>query len=228
MIDAVRIAIDAMSPVIVLSDAYLANAVSEWVAPAADALPAIGRSRSEASAAYDRDPETLARAWVAPGTPGLSYRVGGIEKDAVTGNISYDPANHERMVTLRAEKIARIAARETGGCLMEGPETGELLVIGWGSTFGPIRQAARNLRDAGHAVAHLHLRQLWPLPAALAGAMRRYRHVVCAEMNSGQLTAMLRSATLIDVRPVTQVNGRPFLVSTLEAAFAARLQESAP
>ncbi len=174
--------------------------------------------------AFTRDPDTLGRQWVAPGTPGLVYRVGGIEKDAVTGNISYDPDNHEQMVKLRAEKIARVAERNDRAMIHEGPDSGELLAIGWGSTFGPVRQAVRNLQTAGHSVAHLHLRQLSPLPSGLEAILKRYKKIVCAEMNSGQLANMLRAKYLLPVEPVTQISGRPFLVHTLEAEFSARLK----
>ena len=125
---------------------------------------------------------------MAPGTPGLIHRVGGIEKDSVTGNISYDPDNHEEMVRIRAEKIARVANRNERAMIHEGAEEGDLLVIAWGSTYGPVRQAVRNLNAAGHKTAHLHLRQLWPLPAGLEAILRRYKTIVCAEMNSGHLT----------------------------------------
>jgi 2-oxoglutarate/2-oxoacid ferredoxin oxidoreductase subunit alpha len=227
MLDAARIAIEATTPVIVLSDAFLANAVSDWPVPDLDSLPDLrphtNGAGSDPITAFTRDPDTLARQWIAPGTPGMAHRVGGLEKDSVTGNISYDPDNHEHMVTLRAEKIARIAARNEHAMLQEGPDEGDLLVVGWGSTFGPIRQAVRNLNEAGHEATHLHLRQLWPLPSGLESILRRFKHVLCAEMNSGQLTAILRSTYLIPVEAVTQVNGRPFLVSDLEAAFSARL-----
>lgn len=228
VVDAARIAIEAMTPVIVLSDAYLANAISEWETPDIASLPSFpprktGDGESPITA-FTRDPETLGRQWVAPGTPGLIHRVGGIEKDAVTGNISYDPDNHEQMVRLRAEKIARVAERNERAFIHEGPDSGDLLVIGWGSTFGPIRQAVRNLEEAGHAVAHLHLRQLFPLPAGLEAILKRYKKVACAEMNTGQLTAMLRSTTLLPVEPLTQISGRPFLVSTLEAELSAKLR----
>jgi 2-oxoglutarate ferredoxin oxidoreductase subunit alpha len=178
--------------------------------------------------AFSRDPETLARAWIAPGTPGLAYRVGGLEKDSVTGNISYDPNNHEQMVRLRAEKIARIADRAEHALLQEGPDEGDLLVVGWGSTYGAIRQAARNVRVDGHDVTHLHLRQLWPLPSGLEEKLRGFRRIVCAEMNTGQLSAILRSTFLLPVEPVTQISGRPFLVSDLEAEFSARLTGQKP
>ena len=228
VIDAARIAIEAMTPVIVLSDAYLANAISEWEAPDIASLksfpPRLSGDGANPITAFSRDPETLGRQWVAPGTLGLIHRVGGIEKDAVTGNISYDPDNHEQMVRLRAEKIARVAERNDRAMIHEGPDSGELLAIGWGSTFGPVRQAVRNLQAAGHSVAHLHIRQLAPFPAGLEAILMRYKKIVCAEMNSGQLTAMLRAKYLLPVEPVTQISGRPFLVSTLEAEFSARLK----
>ena len=231
IIDATRIAIEAMTPVIVLSDAYLANAISDWEMPKIDDLPPFkqhgGGNGADPITAFTRDPETLGREWVAPGTPGLIYRVGGIEKDSITGNISYEPDNHEEMVRVRAEKVSRVANRNPRATIHEGPEEGDLLVIAWGSTYGPVRQAARNLNNAGHRVAHLHLRQLWPLPAGLEAKMKRYKRIVCAEMNSGQLAAMLRATFLLPVEPVTQVSGRPFLVSTLEAEFSARLKGGA-
>ena len=227
MVEAARIAIEATTPVIVLSDAYLANAVSDWPPPEADSLRPIGRqlngSLENPISAFGRDPETLARNWIAPGTPTMMHRVGGLEKDSITGNISYDPDNHEKMVRLRAEKIARVAKRVEGALLHEGDEEGELLAIGWGSTFGPIRQAVRNIRRRGHKAAHLHIRQLWPLPAGFEPILRRYKKVVCAEMNAGQLTQILRATYLIPVEAVTQISGRPFLVSGLEAEFSSRL-----
>ncbi len=227
MLDAAKIAIEAMTPVIVLSDAFLANAVSDWPLPDLDSLPDLrphaNGSGTDAFTAYTRDPETLARTWVAPGTPGHAYRVGGIEKDSLTGNISYDPDNHEQMVRLRAEKIARVADRAEHAMLQEGPDEGDLLVVGWGSTFGAIRQATRNLVADGHKVTHLHLRQLWPLPSGLEEKLRSFNRIACAEMNTGQLTSILRSTFLLPVEPVTQINGRPFQVSDLEAELSARL-----
>jgi 2-oxoglutarate ferredoxin oxidoreductase subunit alpha len=230
MVDAGRIAIEAMTPVIVLSDAYLANAVSEWTPSDVSSLADLAAPQpdgDDAAGAYARDPKTLARAWVTPGTPGLEYRVGGLEKDAVTGNISYDPGNHAAMVKLRADKIARLAERAEGAYLRDGPEEGDLLVIGWGSTFGPIRQAVRDLSADGQSIGHLHLRQLWPLPKDLETIMRRYARVACVEMNTGQLCQMLRAAYLLPVEPIGQVNGRPFRVSTLRSELAAKLNGAA-
>lgn len=227
IVDAARIAIEATTPVIVLSDAFLANAVSDWPLPDLDSLadikPHANGPTADPVTAFSRDPDTLARQWIAPGSPGLTHRIGGLEKDSLTGNISYDPDNHEHMVRLRAEKIARIADRAHNAMLQEGPDKGELLVIGWGSTYGPILQATRNLSHAGRKVTHLHLRQLWPLPAGLEQMLRGFDRVVCAEMNTGQLTSILRSTYLLPVEPLTQITGRPFLVSDLETAFSARL-----
>ena len=160
IVDAARIAIEAMTPVIVLSDAYLANAISDWEMPSIDDLPQFEHRKAgngvDPITAFTRDPETLGRQWVAPGTPGLIHRVGGIEKDSVTGNISYDPDNHEEMVRVRAEKIARVANRNDRAMIQEGAEEGDLLVVAWGSTYGPVRQAVRNLerdRAQGRASA---------------------------------------------------------------------------
>jgi 2-oxoglutarate ferredoxin oxidoreductase subunit alpha len=218
MIDAARIATRAMTPVIVLSDAFLANAVSEWVPPDPDTLEPIGVAGTGDVAG--RRPDTLTLDWVTPGTPGSERRVGGLEKDVQSGNISYDPDNHEAMVAMRAEKLARAVALTERPSLHNGPDEGELLVIGWGSTFGAVRQAVGNLRDAGRSVAHLHLRQLWPLPTGLGETFARYRRVAAVELNTGQLARILRAETLTPVEPVTQINGRPFRVDTVEHALA--------
>jgi 2-oxoglutarate ferredoxin oxidoreductase subunit alpha len=228
MIDAARIATGSMTPVIVLSDAFLANAVTEWTAPDIGALQANGSAAKngasdpadgEPDAWLRRDADSLARPWTPPGTPERMHRTGGLEKDAHTGDISYDPSNHRDMVALRAEKTARIKTVETPQFTLEGCQEGDLLAIGWGSTYGPIRRAVSRLNDAGHAVGHLHIRQLWPLPDGIEDILARYRNVACAELNSGQLAAILRSAFLVPVRPITQISGRPFLVGELESLF---------
>ncbi len=217
MMDAARIAFRAMTPVIVLSDAFLANAVSEWVAPSADQLEDIDSPQLGDSAA--RNDTTLARKWVSPGMAGFEHRVGGIEKDRESGNISYDPDNHEAMVTLRAEKLTRAAAHFDRPFLFDGPNDGEILVVGWGSTFGSIRQAVKDLRDDGTQISHLHLRQLWPLPKTLKETFNGFKHIVCAELNSGQLARILRSELLLNVVPITQINGRPFRISWLKKSI---------
>ncbi len=233
MIDAARIATTSMTPVIVLSDAFLANAVTEWTAPDLEELkarmpPAAGSPGNGADGNwFDRDAETLARPWTPPGTPDRMHRIGGLEKDAGTGDISYDPANHQRMTDLRAEKVAKARTELTPPLSLHGAEEGDLLAIGWGSTYGAVRRAVDRLNEAGHRVGHLHLRQLWPLPDGLEAIFARYNRLVCAELNSGQLTAILRSTYLAPVTPVVQTTGRPFMVSDLQALFAAQLGETA-
>ena len=193
VIDAARIAIEAMTPVIVLSDAYLANAISDWEMPSIDDLPRVRPSTAgngiDPITAFTRDPETLGRHWVAPGTPGLVYRVGGIEKDSSHRQYFLRPGQSRGDGSRSAPKrFARVADRNDRATIHEGRRGWRLLVVAWGSTYGPVRQAVRNLANAGTARLHLHLRQLWPLPAGLETTLRRYNEFVCAEMNSGQLT----------------------------------------
>lgn len=230
MIEAARIAVEAMTPVIVLSDAYLANAASDWTPPDVDALPDITAPAVETGEAfrpYERDGETLARPWAAPGTPGLAHRIGGLEKEAGSGDISYDPDNHAEMTRLRADKIARVAERLPAAELEDGPEDAELLVVGWGSTHGAISQAVAELNEEGRKVAHLHLRQLRPLPRGLEALLRAFPRAVTAELNSGQLAGLLRSEYLVPVEAIGQVTGQPFAVSALKAELAKKLGERA-
>jgi 2-oxoglutarate ferredoxin oxidoreductase subunit alpha len=166
----------------------------------------------------------MARPWIVPGTAGQAHRIGGLEKDAKTGAISSDAANHACMVALRAEKIARLA-RYDDDALVVDRDGDDLLVIGWGSTWGPIKQAVRDIRAAGQRISHLHLRRLWPLPHALGDLAKQFRKVVCVEMNEGQLTRVLRATYLLPVEAITQVSGRPFRADTLQAAFISRLKE---
>ena len=165
---------------------------------------------------YARDPETLARPWVRPGTPGLEHRVGGLEKEDGTGNVSYDPENHERMVRLREEKVQRIV-REVPDLVPDGPEEGDLLVVGWGSTHGAIHSAVRRAREQGLKVAHVHLRHLNPLPANLGAVVRRYRRVLVPENNRGQLLLLLRARFLVDAVGLNKVQGLPFRVREILA-----------
>jgi 2-oxoglutarate ferredoxin oxidoreductase subunit alpha len=232
--EAFRLAVKYMTPVIFLSDGYLANGSEPWPIPKADALPPIPVHFKVSSSGvpagvepreppfhpYQREAETLARAWVKPGTPGLEHRVGGIEKDALTGNVSYDPQNHERQVKTRAAKVAGIA-REIPPSQVLGPESGEVLVIGWGSTYGSITQAVKQLQEGGASVAAVHLRYLNPLPPDLPAIMRRYRKVLVPELNLGQLVKVLRAETLIDCIPLNKVQGKPFKV----AEIVARIEE---
>lgn len=232
-IEAARIATTWMTPVILLTDGYLQNASEPWRVPnMADfadfpvqfhtQAPAEGESFQP----YGRDPDSLARAWVRPGTPGLEHRIGGLERDALSGNISYDPDNHQVMTETRAAKIARIAKSYPPLALERGPEEGgDLLVVGWGSTWGPIGRAVSNMNEAGLAVGHLHLRHIWPLPEDLGDVLKRWRRVAVAEMNGGQLATLLRATYLVDAVPVTKVSGRPFKVAELEARLTALMKD---
>ena len=220
-IEAVRIAIEHMCPVIYLSDNTLANGAEPWLLPDPATLPRIGGvapPTPEAFAPYLRDPETLARPWVPPGVPGLEHRIGGLEKEDVTGDVSYDPANHEHMVHTRQAKIDRIA-RTLDPAEVYGVEEGELLIVGFGGTFGALRQAVLALRDEGLAVGHLHLRYLNPFQENLGEVLGRFRRVMVAELNSGQLRMMLRARFLVDVVALNKQQGQPFKVrEVLEAA----------
>lgn len=222
MIEAARIAMTFMTPVIVMSDAYIANAAEPWELPDADALPGIAPSfRSDPTGfePYVRDPDTLARPWARPGTPALAHRIGGLERADVTGNISYDPENHQRMTDLRAEKIALVAKQGLNHEIDCGVSSGDLLVIGWGSTYGAIEETIGTLRRGGLSVGHLHLRQIWPLPPNLGAILNRFGTVAVVEMNRGQLVRLIRSEFLVDARSITQTSGQPFKVATLEAAL---------
>jgi 2-oxoglutarate ferredoxin oxidoreductase subunit alpha len=215
--EAVRIAVKYMTPVILLSDGYLANGAEPWLIPDPALLPEIPVTfRTDPSGFYPylRDQLTLSRPWVIPGTPGLEHRIGGLEKDYLTGNVSYAPTNHEQMIRVRARKVAGIA-REIPPLEILGPPEGDLLVVGWGSTYGPITQAVRELNEAGRAVAHVHLRYLNPLPPDLGGILRRFRTVLVPEMNLGQLSRLLRAEYLVDAVGFNKVQGRPFKVSEL-------------
>ncbi len=223
-LDAARIALTYRTPVFLLSDGYLANGSEPWRVPETDELPdlrvrfATGPNHELADGTevfwpYKRDPETLARPWAVPGTPGLEHRIGGIEKQDGTGNISYDPANHDFMVRTRQAKIDGIAVPDLE---VDDPTGGaRTLVLGWGSTYGPITAAVRRVRAAGDAVAQAHLRNLNPFPANLGEVLRRYETVVVPEMNLGQLATLLRAKYLIDIRSHTQVSGMPFKAAQL-------------
>jgi 2-oxoglutarate ferredoxin oxidoreductase subunit alpha len=215
--EALRIAAKYMTPVIVLSDAFLANGAEPWLVPDPEKLPEVRvdfRTDPEGFQPYMRDEETLARPWVRPGTPGLEHRVGGLSKESGTGNVSYSPANNEQMARIRHRKVAGIV-REIGPTTVFGPASGDLLVLGWGSTFGPIRQAVTDLQREGRSVAHAHLRWLNPLPADLGDVLRRFRHVLVPEMNLGQLVKLIRAEYLVDAIPFNKIQGRPFKVAEI-------------
>ena len=226
--EAIRIAVTYMTPVFFLSDGYLANGAEPWLVPQPADLPDIPltlRTDPKGYFPYLREPETLARPWAIPGTPGLEHRIGGLEKEYLTGNVSYAPANHEQMVRVRARKIAGIV-REIPPTAVIGPPEGDLLVIGWGSTFGAIESATRLLRDQGHAVSHAHLRFLNPLPGDLGAILGRFRRVLVPELNMGQLVRLLRAEYLVDAIGLNKIQGQPFKVSEI-VSKAARLLEDA-
>jgi 2-oxoglutarate/2-oxoacid ferredoxin oxidoreductase subunit alpha len=209
--EAVRIAIKYMVPVMVLSDGYLANGSEPWLLPDPKTLPDIPvhfRTEKEGFFPYMRDPATLARPWVRPGTPGLEHRIGGIEKQDVTGNISYEPENHDHMVRTRAEKVRRVA-QEIPPLSINGPHTGDVLVVGWGGTFGAITAAVEEAQMEGKAVSSVHLRYLNPLPPDLGQTLRQFRKVLVPEINSGQLVRILRAEYLVDAVGFNRVRGVP-------------------
>jgi len=224
-IEAVRLAVGFMTPVILLSDGYIANAAEPWRLPDPDALepfavefytraPTEGRINP-----FQRDPQTLKRVWIKPGTPGLTHRIGGIEKSFGTGDISYEPDNHQKMTDTRKAKIDGIAdfIPEQTVCL--GAAGGELAVVGWGSTYGAIHQAVARSRARGADVSHIHLRHLWPLPRNLGPLLRGYQRVLVPEMNTGQLKTVLRDQYLVDAKPCPKVSGQPFRIAEIEAAI---------
>ncbi len=216
-IEAVRIATRHMCPVIYLSDGYLANGAEPWKLPDVASLPTIEvkfRTDPEGFYPYLRDPETLARPWAIPGTPGLEHRIGGLEKEDVTGNVSYDPMNHEHMVWTRAEKI-RLIAHDIPDAEVYGDESGDLLIVGWGSTYGAITHAVKNLRQHGHRVSSMHLRYLNPLSANVGDVLARFERVLVPEMNLGQLLMILRAQFLVEAVGLNKVQGRPFRVSEI-------------
>jgi len=226
-IEAVRLACKYMTPVILLTDGYIANASEPWRLPEIDAQPRFPvhfHDDPEGFQPFQRDPETLARPWTVPGTPGLAHRIGGLEKAADSGNISYDPQNHQRMTNLRHDKIAGIARDIPPQAVDQGGETGRLAVVGWGSTYGPISRAVGNLRGEGLDVAHIHLRHIWPLPANLAALLAGYDTILVPEMNSGQLVKLLRAEYLLPAEGLNKVTGKPFMITEIEAAVRARLE----
>ncbi|HYT87734.1 MAG TPA: 2-oxoacid:acceptor oxidoreductase subunit alpha [Gemmataceae bacterium] len=229
--EAVRLAISFMTPVFILSDGYLANGAEPWPIPKIEDLPRIVvKHPTEANRngnghagflPYKRD-ERLVRQWAIPGTPGLEHRIGGLEKEDVTGNVNYDPANHEHMVATRAQKIANIA-NEIPLLEVNGAEEGDLLVIGWGGTYGAILSAVQRAQRKGYKVASAHLRYLNPMPKNTEQVLKRYKKVLVPELNCGQLRLLLRGMFLVDAVGLNKVQGRPFLVSEIETKIAEML-----
>ncbi len=218
-IEAARIALNHMVPVIYLSDGYLANGAEPWHIPRVEDLPRIPVKFATDPTdfhPYSRDPETLARPWAIPGTPGLEHRIGGIEKENITGNVSYDPLNHELMIKLRAEKVQRISNDVPPLEVVGDPEGGDLLVIGWGSTYGAIDQAVGRVRRRGGKVSAAHLRYLNPFPGNLGEVLSRFEKVLVPEMNLGQLRLLLRARYLVDAIGLNKVQGQPFKIKEIE------------
>ncbi len=244
-VEAARIAITYRTPVVLLSDGYLANGSEPWRIPVLEDLPAIDPAFATShnhvveSAAdnadgvektdfwpYLRDEKTLARPWAIPGTPGLEHRIGGLEKGEGHGNISYEPANHERMVRIRQAKIDGIADSLPPLEVDDPSGQAKVLVIGWGSTYGPIGAGCRRVRKAGYDVAQVHLRHLNPFPHDLGDILRRYDKVLCPEMNLGQLSLLLRGKYLVDAIGYNQVNGMPLKAAELAQAIGALVAEA--
>lgn len=227
--EAARIAVQHMTPVILLSDGYIANGAEPWRFPNSASLPAFhvhfqqtlehGQERFQP---YKRD-ERLVRPWVTPGTPGLEHRIGGLEKEDVTGNVSYDADNHEHMVKTRAEKVNRIARYVPPQAIESGPEEGTLLVLGWGSTYGVIKSAVAELLLEGASVAHAHLRYLRPFPQNLSEILSRFKQVLVPEINDGQLIRIIRDQFLVDATPFNKIKGTPITHSELKQAISTLL-----
>ena len=225
--EAVRIAVKYMTPVILLTDGHLANGAEPWLVPDPDKLPEIKvefRTDPEGFMPYLRDEETLSRPWAIPGTPGLEHRIGGLSSEHLTGNVSYSPSNNEMMVRLRARKIAGIAREVPPTEVFGDSQGGELVLVGWGSTYGTLREAVTNLRAKGKSVSHVHLRWLNPLPSDFGDILRRFKKVMVAEMNMGQLLKMIRADYLIDAVGCNKIQGRPFKVSEVESRILRALE----
>jgi 2-oxoglutarate/2-oxoacid ferredoxin oxidoreductase subunit alpha len=225
-LEAARIALTYRTPVFLLSDGYLANGAEPWAIPAEEDLPDLRVEFATAPNGEDgeflpylRDPETLARPWAVPGTAGMQHRIGGLEKADRTGNISYDPANHDLMTRTRQAKVDGIAASIPATEVDDPDGDARVAVVGWGSTSGPIGAACRQIRASGRSIAQVHLRHLNPLPADLGAVLARYDRVICPEMNLGQLAMVLRAKYLIDVLSHTQVRGLPFRAAELAAVL---------
>ncbi|MFL2986869.1 MAG: 2-oxoacid:acceptor oxidoreductase subunit alpha [Candidatus Poriferisodalaceae bacterium] len=233
-IEACRIALRYRTPVMLLSDGYLATSSEPWLLPDVDSLPDIGvdfhtgfNGTNEDGEGiflpYLRDPETLARPWAIPGTPDLMHRIGGIEKEDGTGNISYDPENHQKMVDLRAAKIEAVDVPDVE---VAGDTDADFCMLGWGSTWGAIDAAVDRLQQAGKKAAHVHLTHLNPLPKNLEEVLSKFETVICPEMNDGQLVNLIRAKYLLDIKPVNKMNGVPFTTAEIESAALQAMEAS--
>jgi 2-oxoglutarate/2-oxoacid ferredoxin oxidoreductase subunit alpha len=220
-IEAARVAIEYRTPVYLLSDAYLANGAEPWLIPDVSTLAPIDPAFAQANGGgeflpYKRDAETLARPWAVPGTPGLEHRIGGLEKANETGNVSYDPENHDLMTQLRAQKVSGIKVDDQP---VDHQEGADLLVLSWGGTFGPVHAGVRRVRAIGGKVAHAHLRWLNPFPANLEDLLKSYDRVLIPEMNMGQLRTLVRSRFLVDAQGYNRVTGKPFKAGEIADAI---------
>ena len=225
-IEACRIATQYMTPVILLTDGYIANAAEPWAVPDPDTFAPFPAQFLDAPNGpdgtllpYARD-EKGARPWIKPGTPGLMHRIGGIEKNPGTGNLDYSPASHQAMTDARKAKVDGVAKSIPAQDVCLGSEGGKLAVVGWGSTFGPIHQAVRKARAQGLDVSHIHVRHIWPLPENLGDLLRGYDKILVPEMNTGQFKTVLRDQYLVDAKPLNKVSGQPFAIAEIEAAIA--------
>ncbi|HVQ09678.1 MAG TPA: 2-oxoacid:acceptor oxidoreductase subunit alpha [Allosphingosinicella sp.] len=228
-IEACRIAVQYMTPVMLLTDGYIANAAEPWKVPDMATYKPFPvhfhdtpLAEGEAVNPYRRDAK-LARVWIKPGTEGLMHRIGGIEKNVGTGHIDYAPDNHQAMTDIRASKVLGVADSFPDQEVCLGDEGGTLAVVGWGSTFGPVHQAVRRARARGEDVSHVHIRHIWPLPKNLGALLKSYDRIIVPEMNTGQLKTLLRDQYLVDARPVTKTSGQPFKIAEIEAAIGKAL-----
>jgi 2-oxoglutarate/2-oxoacid ferredoxin oxidoreductase subunit alpha len=226
---AARLAVKYMTPAVLLLDGYIANAAEPMRLPDLYAIAPIEARfgvQREGFSPYRRDPATLARVWAPPGSPGLAHRIGGIERDSKTGNISYDPANHDLMTRLRVDKIQGVVADIPDQEIDSGDATGALAMIGWGSTYGALRMAVTRARAKGRRISHIHLRHLWPLPQNLGKLLAGFDRVIVAELNSGQLQLLLQSQLCRKLGGINKISGRPFRIAELLDALLAELPES--
>ncbi len=224
-IEACRIAVQYMTPVMLLTDGYIANASEPWMVPDPDdfeRFPAefLTQPRGEELLPYKRN-ERGARPWIKPGTPGMMHRIGGIEKAADTGHIDYSPDNHQKMTEIRRDKVLGVDIPDQDVCL--GDTSGTLAVVGWGSTYGPIHQAVTRARAKGLSVSHIHVRHIWPMPGNLGDLLRSFDHVMVPEMNTGQFKTVLRDQYLVDAQPLTKTSGQPFAIAEIESAIEGAL-----
>jgi 2-oxoglutarate ferredoxin oxidoreductase subunit alpha len=229
VLEAFRLAVKYMTPVTVLSDGYLANSSEPWKLPKIESLvraPVKHHKNAETFSPYKRDPETLARPWTPPGTAGCEHRIGGIEKDYETGNVSYDNKNHHKMMEVRAAKIAGMV-RDIPDLKVTGPDSGKLLIVGWGNTAGVINEATEQVRNAGLQVSSIHLRHLNPFPANLGEILKRFERILVPELNMGQLIRLLRAEFLVPAEPYTKVAGRPLRIHELVEFITNILKEKA-